>query len=319
MNKALIDWLDKADPVLRYRLHRDVLHGDPETVKAIRNSIATEGWGKAFMDHRNENKQWGQAYYLPKWTSTHYTMLSLRMIHYPPGDPRITETIAMILDQNIGNLGGITTSFKYPTSEVCITGMFLNVACYFKADPDKLKSIIDYLIFTQLKDGGFNCRYAHKGTHHSSVHTTLSVCEGFWEYEKNGYTYRIDEVKAKRKEGEEFLLCHRLFKSDKEDRIINPAFLSNHWPYHWHYDVTRALEYFVKSNHPHDDRMNDALDWIVSQGENGIWPLSPRYSGHYFFLMDKASERRKIATLRAWNILDKYRPEEGSRKWVHDL
>lgn len=316
MDKNLIEWLDESDPVLRYRLHRDVLHSDPETVKEIRASIAKEGWGKAFMDHRHENKHWGQAYYLPKWTSTHYTLLSLRMIHYPPGDLRISDTIDMILGENIGKGGGITPSIRYQSSEVCITGMFLNVACYFRAPQDKLKSIIDYLFSTQLKDGGFNCRYDRKGTHHSSVHTTLSVCEGLWEYEKNGYSYRLQEVISKRQEGEEFLLCHQLFKSDKEERLISPAFLSNHWPYHWHYDVTRALEYFVKSDHPYDERMKEALDWIVRQGKNGVWPLSPRYTGHHFFLMDTVSSRCKIATLRAWNILDKYRAEEGSRKWL---
>ena len=313
MDQKIIDWLEDSDPVIRFRLHRDFLHSDPATLKAIRQSIATEGWGKAFLDHRNENKHWGLAYYLPKFTSTHYTLLSLRMIHYPQNDPRVLETVNMILDQNIGKGGGITASFKYPTSEVCITGMFLNCAAYFKAPEEKLKSIIDYLISTQLKDGGFNCRYAHKHTHHSSVHTTLSVCEGLWEFEKNGYTYRLEDVRQKRKEGEEFLLCHKLFKSDKTDHIISEGFLAMHWPYHWYYDVTRALEYFVKSDHPFDSRMDEALDWLVSKRKNGLWPLSPRRNGQYFFTMEKVSQKSKINTLRVLAILDKYRPSEGSQ------
>jgi hypothetical protein len=306
MDQKIIDWLEDSDPVIRFRLHRDLLHSDPFIVNQIRESIATQGWGKAFMDHRNDDKHWGQAYYLPKYTSTHYTLLSLRMIHYPVGDPRIEETIDMILTQNIGNGGGITHSIKYPTSEVCITGMFLNVACYFKAPMEKLQSLIDYLIKTQLSDGGFNCRYAHKKTHHSSVHTTLSVCEGLWEYEKNGYTYRLDEVRQKRKEGEEFLLGHKLFKSDKTDSIINESFLTMPWPYHWCYDVMRALEYFVKSNHPYDPRMQEAIDWLKSKETQGIWPMNPKRNGQYFFTMEKVSRRSKINTVRAMAILIKY-------------
>lgn len=315
MDQKIIDWLDDSDPVIRFRLHRDILHSDPQTVNQIRQSIATQGWGKAFMDHRNENKHWGLAYYLPKYTSTHYTLLSLRMIHYPNGDPRINETIDMILSQNIAKDGGITHRIDHPTSEVCITGMFLNVACYFKAPGDKLKSIIDYLLSTQLQDGGFNCRYAQKGTHHSSVHTTLSVCEGLWEYEKNGYAYRVDEVRQKRQEGEEFLLCHKLFKSDKTDTCISDTFLKMSWPYHWFYDVTRALEYFVKSDHPTDPRMQEALDWLSAQEKDGVWPLNPKRSGQYFFTMEKVSRRSKINTLRAVAILNKYgtQPDQKSR------
>lgn len=314
MDQSLITWLDDADPVIRFRLHRDVLHSDAETLKKIRAEIAATGWGKAFMDHRNEDQQWGEAYYLPKWTSTHYTLLSLRMIHFPPSDARIRATIALILRENIAQDGGIMPSQKYARSEVCITGMFLNCACYFRADADQLRSLIDFLMGVQLKDGGFNCRYAQKKTHHSSLHSTLSVCEGLWEYEKNGYVYRIDEVKQKRKEAEEFILLHHLFKSDKEERIINENFLSMHWPYHWHYDVMRALEYFTKSNHPYDPRMREALDWLIAQAHEGLWPLSQRYQGQYFFLMEKVSRKSKINTLRALNILDRYIPEEGSLK-----
>jgi len=314
MDQKAIDWLEDSDPVIRFRLHRDILHSDPQTTKAIRQSIATQGWGKAYLDHRNDNKHWGLAYYLPKYTSTHYTLLSLRMIHYPQEDPRVLETVNMILDQNIGIGGGITCNANHPVCEVCVTGMFLNCAAYFKAPEAKLKSLIDFLISTQLKDGGFNCRYADKKTHHSSVHTTLSVCEGLWEFEKNGYTYRLDEVRKKRQEGEEFLLCHKLFKSDKTDQIIQDRFLAMNWPYHWYYDVTRALEYFVKSDHPYDPRMEEALDWLVLQRHEGFWPLRPKRSGHYFFTMEKVSKRSKINTLRAWAILDKYRPEEGSAK-----
>ena len=315
MDQKIIDWLDDSDPVIRFRLHRDILHSDPQIVNQIRQSIATQGWGKAFLDHRNENKHWGLAYYLPKYTSTHYTLLSLRMIHYPIGDPRINDTIDMILTQNIAKDGGITHRIDTPVSEVCITGMFLNVACYFKAPEEKLRSIIDYLLGTQLKDGGFNCRYAQKRTHHSSVHTTLSVCEGLWEYEKNGYAYHLEEVRQKRQEAEEFLLCHKLFKSDKTGDIISDTFLKMSWPYHWFYDVTRALEYFVKSDHPYDPRMQEALDWLSAQEKDGVWPLNPKRSGQYFFTMEKVSRRSKINTLRAVAILNKYgtQPEQKSR------
>jgi len=306
MDQKIIEWLDDSDPVIRFRLYRDILQSDQDTLNKIQNSIASEGWGKAFMDFRNESKHWGSAYYQPKWTSTHYTLLSLRMFFYPANDPRIHETIDLVLRENIGKEGGIVHKPNYPRSDVCINGMFLKFATYFKAPEEKLTSIIDFLLSTQLKDGGFNCQYHKKETHHSSVHTTLSVCEGFWEYEKMGYTYRLNEVRQQRDEGEEFLLAHHLYKSDKDGHIINEAFLSGHWPYYWHYDVLRALEYFTESKHPYDPRMKEALEWLKSKGRDGYWPLSPHYSGPTFYLMEKVSQKSKINTLRAVSILAQY-------------
>lgn len=306
MDQKIIEWLDDSDPVVRFRLHRDILHSNQETLTKIQQAIAVEGWGKAFLDHRNEDKHWGIAYYLPKWTSTHYTLLTLKMIHYPSGDFRVTETIDLILKENTGKDGGIVHRHDYPKSDVCINGMFLSIASYFGIPQEKLKSLIDYLLSTQLKDGGFNCQYRQKKTHHSSVHTTLSVCEGFWEYEKMGYTYRLSEVRQQRVEGEEFLLVHHLYKSDKDGHIINEAFLSGHWPYHWHYDLMRALEYFTDSKHPYDPRMKEALEWLKSKRKDDLWPLSPHYSGHTFFTMERISQKSKINTIRALTILTTY-------------
>jgi hypothetical protein len=110
-----------------------------------------------------------------------------------------------------------------------------------------------------------------------------------------------------RQEANEFLLMHHLYKSDKDGHVIDDHFLSMHWPYHWHYDLLRALEYFAFSNSPYDERLQDALDWLESKKKNGVWPLSPRYAGQYFFTMEKVSQKSKINTLRALFVLDKYK------------
>lgn len=308
MDKKTLSWLEDSDPVIRFRLHRDLLKSDPKIIQSIQNEIEKTGWGAAFLSHQNLDGHWGLAYYLPKFTSTHYTLLMLRMIWFPNTNLIILNTVEMVLDQNIAQDGGLGHRIGYPTSDVCIVGMFLNVACYFKATEDKLKTLIDFFIKVQLKDGGFNCQYKKKHTHHSSVHTTLSVAEGLWEYERNGYTYKLDEVKRMRHEANEFILMHHLYKSDKDGHIMDNHFLSMHWPYHWHYDILRVLEYFAFSDSPYDKRMKDALDWLESKKKNGVWSLSPRYAGQYFFTMEKVSQNSKINTIRATYVLDKFFP-----------
>ena len=104
---------------------------------------------------------------------------------------------------------------------MCINGMVLNYASYFKSNQKDLESIVDNILSQQLEDGGFNCRLNRSGAKHSSLHTTISVLEGILEYKKNNYSYRIDELLKAKEESEEFMLIHRLFKSDKSGEIID--------------------------------------------------------------------------------------------------
>ncbi len=103
--------------------------------------------------------------------------------------------------------------------------MFLNYASYFTAHEEKLKSVIDMLLKELMLDGGFNCRSNRSKAIHSSLHSTLSVLEGLTEYERNGYTYRLKEVKKAINSSKEFILIHQLFISDRTGKVIDKNFL----------------------------------------------------------------------------------------------
>jgi hypothetical protein len=53
-------------------------------------------------------------------------------------------------------------------------------------------------------------------------HSTISVLEGIAEYLANGYAYRAAESGAIAGQAQEFILQHRLFRSDRMGEIINP-------------------------------------------------------------------------------------------------
>ena len=50
----------------------------------LQNKIAIEGWGAKYLSLQNKNGHWGKAFYQPKWTSTHYTLLDLRNLCISP-------------------------------------------------------------------------------------------------------------------------------------------------------------------------------------------------------------------------------------------
>lgn len=297
----LYNWLNNSDPSVKYLYTRDILNASTENLELIQKEMLVSGWGYELMSHQKSDGYW-EKYYSPKWISTHYTLQTLRCLNYPRTDS-IDYAIRRILKEEKCNDGGISPSNTKLWSDCCVNGMFLTIACYYHANQEDIKSMIDYLVNAQLEDGGFNCRFNRAKVHHSAFNSTLCVLEGLWEYEVQGYKYRLDEVKRMRREAEEFLLIHQLYISDKTGQIIDERYCSMHFPYYWRYDLLRALEYFALSEHAYDQRLDKALDWLLSKQKNNRFKLSAQYSGLTYFSMEKAGKESKINTVRALKVL----------------
>jgi hypothetical protein len=238
--KEIISWLLDSDVSIQYQTHRDLLNKErPE----LRNRIEKEGWGLKFLNCKQANGHWGRKFYQPKWISTHYTLLDLKYLNISPKNKSIKETLELVFNTEKGKDGGILPIGTIRRSDVCVNGMVLNYACYFQAKEDHLKSIVDFILSQKMKDGGFNCHSNTSGAVHSSLHTTLSILEGILEYERNGYTYRIKELKQAKLTSQEFILMHKLFRSDKTGKIINPNFIKLNYPTRWQYDILKAMDY----------------------------------------------------------------------------
>jgi hypothetical protein len=303
MDKKIIRWLLKGDVAIQYQVHRDLLGTEQYD---LRERISKEGWGKRFMAKQLPNGHWGQKYYFPKWTSTHYTILDLKNLGIAPYIPTISKTISTLLDEEIweDGDGGINPSPNIVESDVCLNGMFLNFACYFKIEENRLNSIIDFIILQRIPDGGFNCFFNRPGARHSSLHSTLSVLEGILEYELNGYTYRQSELKQAVAASQEFILEHKLFLSSRTGEIINPKFLKLPYPTRWYYDILRVLDYFRMSNTPYDKRMQPAIDELLKKRKaDGCWVLNANHPGQIHFEMEKVGKPSRWNTLRALRVL----------------
>ncbi|MCF8266803.1 MAG: hypothetical protein K9I69_01885 [Ignavibacteriales bacterium] len=300
--KQIIHWLLEGDVAIQYQVHRDLLGEDRSDIQL---RIEEEGWGRQFLSARNPNGHWGERFYQPKWISTHYTLLDLRCLNPGRDNSVIRQTIALTLKNDKSNDGGIRlgpSTSDY--SDVCVNGMFLNYASYFKTEEKSLHSVVDSLLKEIMPDGGFNCRTTRCGAKHSSLHSTISVLEGLTEFLKAGFGYRRTEIQKAIESAEEFLLIHRLYLSDRTGKIISDAFLKLHYPCRWKYDILRALDYFQYSGRAYDFRMNPALEILErKQNKAGTWNLSSAHPGQTHFLMEQSGKPSRWNTLRALRVL----------------
>jgi len=303
MNKQEIkEWLLEGDISIKYQVHRDLLGNDS---KELQDRIAKEGWGERFLLNRRSNGHWGMRFYQPKWISTHYTLLDLRNLNLNPNIDIVKDTIEMVLNSHVANDGGIQLGpSTVEHSDLCVNGMFLNYASYFKTDEQKLYSIVGSIMSELMPDGGFNCITTRNGATHSSLHTTLSVLEGIIEFLKAGYTYRIADLQKARERAEEFILLHQLFLSDRTGKIIRKEFLKLPYPCRWKYDILRALDYYQYSGRKWDNRMEAAINIIREKRKtDGRWNVQAAHPGQVHFEMEKAGKPSRWNTLRALRVL----------------
>jgi hypothetical protein len=86
---------------------------------------------------------------------------------------------------------------------------------------------------------------------------------------------------------------------------LHPAYLEFAFPYYWHYDVLRALDYFRWSGTDPDPRMAEAVEVVRSKRQpDGRWLLERIHPGRVHFDLEGVGTPSRWNTLRALRVLD---------------
>jgi hypothetical protein len=138
----------------------------------------------------------------------------------------------------------------------------------------------------------------------SSFDTTITVLDGLGEFERA--TGGSAAVRDARRGGEQYLLDRSLFRRKSTGEVVNPEYLDFAFPYYWHYDVLRALDYFRRSGAEPDSRMAEAVEIVRSKRQpDGRWLLDRIHPGRVHFALDgRAGEPSRWNTLRALRVLN---------------
>ncbi len=294
-----LSWLLKGDPVVVRLTKKHLLN---ETIPYTEKGFI----GQYLKRYDPATKKWGSGFYGPKWVSTNYTLLDLKYMEIDPSHPVYQESVINYVNHYVR---AFIEQFGIDKMDLCITGMFINMLSYGKISDPRLNVLIDYALKRRMSDGAWNCMWKHKPSPKiSSVHTTINMLEGLEEYVKNGYAYRIDEVKQAIDEAIGTLLSRQLVFKKGTQEPIDHSFVTHHFPFRWKYDYLRVLEFLARRGYPYHPDMQPALDILMSHLKNGRLTKGTTISGRIHFPLEPERYGR-FNTLRAYIVLKGYAPK----------
>lgn len=302
-------WLLDADPAIRWQVMRDLTDAPADEVAAERARVAAEGWGARLLALQGDDGQWGGGTYSPKWISTTYTLLLLRLLGLDPTSDAARAAVERVR-AGVSWRGRGERPYFAGERETCVNSMVLALAAYFGvtgADTDRLTR---HLLGERLEDGGWNCR-APLRSHRSSFHTTILGLEAMLEVERS--IGPSPEIATARAGGEAYLLERHLFRSRSTGEVVDPVWRLFSFPPQWHYDVLRGLEYFRSTGAPPDERCAEAIDLVRRRRQaDGRWLLQHTHRAKTHFRMeDGDGAPSRWNTLRALRVLRWYESAPG--------
>jgi hypothetical protein len=289
----VIDWLLDADPAIRWQVLRDLTDASPEEVAAERARLEHEGWVARLLAVEDDDGQWAGGACFPAgyrgedpgqpWTSTMHTLQTLQLFGLDPVSDAARRAIPLIAE----NCRWEHDGQRYFDGEVepCINGRTIESGAYFGVD---VSPLVQRMLGERLADGGWNCR-AEEGSVRSSFDSTIDVLDGLLEYERA--TGGSPAVLDARRCGEEYLLERQLFRRRSTGDVVRAEYLEFAFPYYWHYDVLRALDYFRGSGAVPDPRMAEAVELVRSKRQpDGRWLLDRVHSGRVHFAIEEVGQ-----------------------------
>lgn len=309
----VLDWLLDSDPALRWQVLDDLTDASPDEVAAERARVPHEGWCARLLALEGPDGMWDGGALFPAgftgdepgqpWTTTMHTLQTLQIFGLDPRSAPARHAIPLIA----ANCRWEHDGQRYFDGEVepCINGRTIETGAYFGVD---IRPIVERVLGERLADGGWNCE-AERGSVRSSFDTTINVLDGLLEFERAGGAGSAEEVAGVREarlSGEEYLLERALFRRKSTGEVAVAEYLDFAFPYYWHYDVLRALDYFRRAGGTPDPRMAQAVEAVRSKRRpDGRWPVGNVHPGRIHFDIDgQVGEPSRWNTFRALRVLD---------------
>ncbi len=285
VSRTVLDWLlEENEPSVRYHTLVHLLNRD-ETEAAVektRGLIGQVGWAAGILSKQRENSYWEnpESCYVPKYSSCVWQLIVLADLGVSGEDSRIKNCSEHFFQIHNVEEGGFSLRPKGAEKfqpHICMTGNLVRTLVRFGyLKDDRVEKAMDWLVKEQLPDGGWNC-FTQWGGKHSSFKATI---EPLWALSEILPQVNKEEWRESARKGSEFLLKHRIYRSDKDNSVILLDFMRTHYPNHYHYDFLHGLRVLTSLGVKDDSRLEGAVNLLLEKKlPDGKWPLEAVYRG----------------------------------------
>lgn len=279
---TITDRLTGSDnPSIAYRARLLLGGEDPASrpMLRLREKIRASENVRRLLSHRLPD---GRIHLNPyqKWHGPHWTLYSLFLLSYPPGD----ESLLPLRDQFYGYLFE-PRHLKHPRSLIipgqenrprrCGTqeGNAVLYSMALGLEDERTPLLVKRLIDFQWPDGGWNCD-KRPSARTSSFLETLVPIRALWRW---GTEHGDGEALAAAGRAAEFLLARRLLWRRRDGSLVKLSWVGRidaiHYPLQF-YDVLIALQVMAEIGKINDPRCAAALELLASKRlPDGGFPL----------------------------------------------
>ncbi len=276
--------LRSANPSLAYRARILLAGENPRSpaLLSLRRRIASSPDARRLLSHREKDGTIRGGPYR-KWQGPHWTLHSLTLISYPPGDESLLPLREQVYDWLFA-----PRHLKFPSSLI-IPGQEDrprrcgsqegNAVLYLMElglEDGRTEKLVDRLIEFQWPDGGWNCDRRPEARTSSFVETLIPLRALFRYGRERGH----GRARAAAERAAEFLLQRRLLFRLRDGAMVRIAWGGDiakiHYPLQF-YDVLFALQVMAEIGKIGDPRCREALELLRSkQLPDGGFPLEAK-------------------------------------------
>lgn len=278
MMRSIIDKLVKSDePSVRFKVLVNVLGKELESVEIIRLQQEIKSCPRVRLLLSERGKD-GKIPFHPyaKWYGAHWILASLADIGYPPSDESLIPLREQVYEwllskkheKRIKSIEGRVRRCASQEGNALYYLLSLGLA------DARTEELAERLMKWQWADGGWNCDKNPKAIN-SSFMESLIPLRGLALY---GKLTGGKESKNAAGRAVEIFLKRKLFKRQRDGKIISDDFVKLHYPCYWHYDILFGLTVMAKAGFIGDKRCYDALGLLESKRlPDGGFPAEKKY------------------------------------------
>lgn len=282
MQQVVKDLLNSTEPSIQFLARWKVLAEDPSShaMQNLQERIRTcERVTKLLSERNAEGKLPHHPY--SKWVGAHWILTILADLGYPPGDTDLIPLREQVYNyyfsgtrENPTHKRRVIYSKGLVRACASIEGNTIYALLKLGLADSLTEVLVELIRGWQWPDGGWNCDRRPNAVH-SSFHETLIPLRALNLYAQLSGDSRIRQVTQ---DAAEVFLKRRMFRRLTDNEVIDPHFITLHYPYYWHYNILFGLKVMAEMDCIGDPRCQEGLALLESKRlPDGGYPAEKRF------------------------------------------